>query len=143
MPERIYLDASPVIYAIEHVDFYAPAVDKRLSTPDTILVASDLTRLECRVKPMQDNNSDLLADYDLFFEKVVSHAVALSKEVIDRATEIRARFGFKAPDAIHLAAALESECDVFLTNDRGQERFIDIAVETVESPDTTSASRQV
>ncbi len=89
---------------------------------------------------MQENDSELLADYDLFFDEVVSHVVALSKEVIDRATEIRARFGFKAPDAIHLAAALESECDVFLTNDRGLERFIDLAVETVESSDTTSST---
>jgi predicted nucleic acid-binding protein len=30
----------------------------------------------------------------------------VSAKVIDRATELRARHGFKSPDAIHLATAL-------------------------------------
>ncbi|MCI5218746.1 MAG: PIN domain-containing protein [Candidatus Electrothrix sp. LOE2] len=40
-----------------------------------------------------------------------------SSEVFDKATELRAQYSLKTPDAIHLAAALVSGCDVFLTND--------------------------
>ncbi len=59
---RIYLDTAPVIYTIERVPPYAAAVNTRLSAPCIILVASDLTRMECRVKPMRDGNADLLND---------------------------------------------------------------------------------
>lgn len=50
---------------------------------------------------------------------------------MDRATEIRARHGFKTPDAIHLACAVTTKCDLFLTNDKQLERFKEIAVEVV------------
>ena len=87
--------------------------------------------MECRVKPLRDGNSALLKDYDDYFEGAIAEIVAISGEVIDRATVIRAQHGFKTPDAIHLAAAVISGCDVFLTNDHRLDRFPDIAVEIV------------
>jgi uncharacterized protein len=52
--------------------------------------------------------------------------------VIDRATDIRARYGFRTPDAIHLAAAVVSGCDVFLTNDYRLNRFPDVAMDVIQ-----------
>ena len=129
---RLYLDAAPVIYAVEQVPLYVPTVDALLSASGTVLVASDLTRMECRVKPLRDGHVDLLKDYDDYFEKAVAEIVVLSREVIDRATEIRAKYGFKTPDAIHLAAAVVSGCNVFLTNDHRLDRFNDMAIEVVQ-----------
>ena len=129
---RLYLDTAPVIYTIEQVPLYATAVNERLLAPGVVAVVSDLTRMECRVKPLRDGNADLLRDYDDYFEKAVAEVIALSREVIDRATEIRARHSFKTPDAIHLAAAVWSGCDIFLTNDHRLDRFSDIAVEIVQ-----------
>jgi predicted nucleic acid-binding protein len=129
---RLYLDAAPVLYTVEQVALYAAAVDTRLSAADVVQVASDLTRLECRVKPLRDGNRELLKDYDDYFEGAVAEIIALSREVMDRATGIRAEYGFKTPDAIHLAAAVISGCDVFLTNDHRLDRFSDIAVEVVQ-----------
>jgi predicted nucleic acid-binding protein len=37
-----------------------------------------------------------------------------------------------APDAIHLAAAVVSGCDVFLTNDYRLNRFPDIAMDVIQ-----------
>lgn len=128
---RIYLDAAPVIYTVEQVAEFAAAVDARLSGPDVVRVASDLTRLECRVRPLRDGNADLLRDYDEFFEGMVAEIIALTRAVLDHATEIRARQGFKTPDAIHLAAAVLSGCDVFLTNDRRLASFGGITVESL------------
>jgi uncharacterized protein len=95
-------------------------------------VASDLTRMECRIKPLREGNADLLKDFDDYFEGAVAEIVALSREVIDRATETRAQYGFKTPDAIHLAAAVVSGCDVFLTNNHRLDRFTDITIEVVQ-----------
>jgi hypothetical protein len=47
------------------------------------------------------------------------------------ATEIRAVYGFPTPDAIHLAAATLSKCDIFLTNDLRLKQYSGIAVETL------------
>lgn len=129
---RLYLDTAPVIYTIERVPLYAVAIDNRLSDTGVVLVASDLTRMECRVMPLRNNNADLLKDYDDYFREAVDEIVILSREVIDRATDIRAKYRFKTPDAIHLAAAVTSSCDAFLTNDRRLDRFKDIIIEIVQ-----------
>ncbi len=128
---RIYLDTAPVIYAVQQVAPYDVLVDRRLAAPGIVCVASDLTRLECRVKPLRDGNTALLQDFDDYFAGVVAEIVPLSRPVVDRATEIRAQFGFKTPDALHLAAAMASACDVFLTNDHRLDRFGGLPIETL------------
>lgn len=128
----IYLDTAPLIYLIEHVAQYGDLVAQRLSTTDA-LVVSDLSRLECRVKPMRDGNTALLDEFDCFFNESVSEVVTLTREVMDRATEIRSRYGFKTPDAIHLAAATSSNCELFLTNDARLNRFAELSVEALSS----------
>lgn len=112
----IYLDTAPLIYLVEHVPLFADLVAQRLSSTDALIV-SDLSRLECRVKPLRDGNTALVDEFDRFFNDSVSEVFTLTREVMDRATEIRAHYGFKTPDAIHLAAATASNCDLFLTND--------------------------
>lgn len=137
---RVYLDSSPVIYAVENVAGLAQIVDRRLSAAGVVRVASDLTRLECRVKPIRDGDGELLLDYDEFFAAGVDEVVPLSREVVDLAAEIRARHGFKTPDALHLAAAVLSRCEVFLTNDRPLTRFGEIAVELISVPNADDES---
>ena len=87
---RVYLDTAPVIYLVEEVPNYAELVGRRVSVADVIQVASDLTRMECRVKPLREGNTALLQDYDDYFAEVVEETVVLSRAVIDRATDIRA-----------------------------------------------------
>jgi predicted nucleic acid-binding protein len=115
---------------IEQVPEYGDVVAQRLSPTDA-LVVSDLSRLECRVKPMRDGNAALLEEFDRFFSEAVNEVVTLTREVIDRATEIRSRYGFKTPDAIHLAAATSSSCELFLTNDPRLNRFTELHVESL------------
>lgn len=129
---RIYLDAAPVIYTVEQAVPYAAAVDIHLAAPGVVRVATDLTRMECRGKPLRDGNLALLQDFDEFFTNAVAEIVPLSRAVLDRATEIRAKHGFKTPDAIHLAAAAESGCDAFLTNDHRLDKFPDLTILVVQ-----------
>ena len=130
---HIYLDSAPVIYVVERRSQYAEYLDARLSNPDDTLVASGLTRLESRVKPIREGNWAVLQEFDAFFENTVDEIVPLTGDVIDAATLIRARYGFGTPDAIHLGAAVASGCDVFLTNDNRLARFGEMSVEVVES----------
>ena len=129
---RIYLDTAPVIYLVERVPHYADVVDRLVSADGIMQITSDLTRLECRVKPMREYKVALLQDYDDFFNEVVEEIVSLSHVIMDHATDIRAHYGFKTPDAIHLAAAVVAGCEVFLTNDHRLDRFSDLTVEIVQ-----------
>jgi predicted nucleic acid-binding protein len=131
MNTRIYLDTAPVIYTVEQVPAYAGVVDTRLSAPGVVRVSSDLTRMEYRVKPLRSGDAGLLADFDDYFGRLVAEMVPLSAAVFDRAAEVRAVYGFKTPDAIQLAAAVVSRCDVFLTNDHRLARFTGIPVEVI------------
>jgi predicted nucleic acid-binding protein len=132
--ERIYLDTSPIIYAVERVPLYSAAVDARLSVPGIVLITSDLTRLECRIKPLRDGDAELLADFDAFFANTIAVMVALTPEVVDRATELRALHNLRTPDALHLAAAIGAGCDVFLTNDHRLGHVPGIKIEVVTPP---------
>lgn len=128
---RIYLDSAPIIYLIENIPPYVDTLKQRLSSEDTYQVCSDLTRMECPVKPLRDEQTALLVAFDSYFDGIISESVPLSRAVMDRATEIRVQYGFKTPDAIHLACATIAECDLFLTNDKQLKQFNEITVEIV------------
>lgn len=128
----IYLDSVIVIYFLDANDQYQQMAAQRLSAlraaGDEIAI-SDLTRLECRVQPINQSDQRRLAMFDNFFILSGVKRVPLTTAVYDRATEIRAQFAFKTTDAIHLAAAIESGCGLFLTHDRQLAKFTGIPVE--------------
>jgi predicted nucleic acid-binding protein len=96
-----------------------------------VLITSELTRLECRVKPLREGDPALLEDFDDYFANSIAEIVPLTRDIIDRATEIRADFDFKTPDSIQLAAAVVANSAVFLTNDHRLNRFTAIAIEVI------------
>lgn len=121
-----YLDSCIVIYIVEKIADYRETL-LQLLPEDAQIFVSDLTRMECRVKPIQENNTMLLEEYDLFFNESVI-VTNLTTELIDKATEIRARYSFKTPDSIHLAAAQINECNFFITNDKRLSAFKEIEI---------------
>jgi predicted nucleic acid-binding protein len=130
-----YLDASCIIYLIEGEAQLRAAVSQRLEAvsaePDGRLVTSRLSLLECRAKPLREGDAGTLAAYDSFFSAARLFIVDLGPAVVDRATELRARYGLKTPDALHVAAALEAGVDFFVTGDETIKRCSEIVVELV------------
>ena len=128
-----YLDSSAIIYLIEGSPIVRAQVAAHIagadSDPAGRLITSHLARLECRVKPLRDGDAALLGTYDAFFTRARVLVVDLTAAVLDRATELRARHGFKTPDAIHLASAMEAGADAFLTGDAGLAKCPGMTVE--------------
>ena len=126
----IYLDSCCFIYLVEGEPEWRAVVEQRLRDlePTSRLVTSQLARLECRTKPTRDGNRALLERYDTLFGADRVAVLDVSAHVIDRATDLRARYGFKTPDAIHLATALESGAAGFWTADAALSRCTEIAV---------------
>ena len=128
---RIYLDAAPIIYLIEQRTPFAHQVLAQISTPGSILVSSDLALLEALVQPLRRKDQQLIQDFNSFFASQVSEKIGSTESVFRQAADIRADYNFRTPDALHLAAAMASSCDVFLTNDAGLKGFSPIAISVV------------
>jgi predicted nucleic acid-binding protein len=130
----VFLDTNYVIYLIEQSPVRGAKALARfqvLHAANDQLVVSDLVRLECRVGPLKQEDVTLLAQYDAFFSPSDLLVAPLSPSVCDRAALIRADHGLTIPDAWNLAAAIESGCSVFLTNDARLGRFPGITVEVL------------
>lgn len=128
---RIYLDAAPIIDYIELTPVLGPKVAARINAAGMVLISSDLAILETLVLPLRTGNAALVKDYEDFFALRVSESVPLTSSVFRNAATIRAQRNYKTPDALHLAAAIEAGCDVFLTNDLRLKSFPGITVEVV------------
>ena len=130
----IYCDSVILIYYLDATGSFHIRARNRLmalcAAGDQIAI-SDLTRLECRVRPVRLGDVIGLARYDNFFTLPDVCRVPLTTAVFDRATNVRALYGYKTADAIHLAAAVEAACDVFLTNDTRLSGFPDLRVEVL------------
>jgi predicted nucleic acid-binding protein len=127
-----YVDTSILIY---YYDFSGPFqirsrqwMTSLLLAGDTLAV-SDLVRMEYLVGPLRSGDLMKVKVFDAFFTAPTVQKTPLTFAVFDRAASIRANHGFKTPDSIHLAAAIESGCDRFLTHDARLARFNGINVE--------------
>jgi len=127
--ERIYFDSVALIYYIQRRAPWHARIDARLASGPVQIVVSDLTRMECRVKPIELGDAVLLAEYDTLFS--AAELAPITTAVFDRATDIRAAYRFKTPDSIHVAAAVEAGCDIFYTNDHRLDAFTGITVEVI------------
>jgi len=128
----IYLDANVVIRLVEGDAATRAPLTARLAASLRVsasLVTSRLTRLECRSKPLRAGDLGTLAQFDVFFAGVELVLADVSSAVIERATDLRARYNLKTPDALHYATAVEVGATVFLTGDRGLSRCSELPVE--------------
>jgi hypothetical protein len=68
----LFLDACLVIYWVELAEpYYSRLISKltalRAKHPGAVFAASRLSLLECRTRPVREDNRKLLELYDLFF----------------------------------------------------------------------------
>ena len=130
---RLYLDANSIIYLVEAVNPFHATVAARLlpyrTDLESRIVTSRLSRLECRIQPLRNTDTRLLADYAAFFSMERLIISEVTANVIEQASDLRVRYNFKTPDAIHLATAIEEKADFFLTGDRTLARCVEVKVE--------------
>jgi predicted nucleic acid-binding protein len=92
-------------------------------------IASIIVLTECLTKPYKDNDGakenrtlSLLEGTDNLSLILVTDAIA------KRAAWLRADYNLRTPDALHVATAIESGCEAFLTNDLKLARITEIRV---------------
>jgi predicted nucleic acid-binding protein len=138
-----YLDTVIVIYAVEGNPADQQRALKHLSVLEQAghrFAISELTRTECLVPVLGPGGGQRLADFFRFFHAPNLRTVGLTAAMHVRAGAIRGSHTYPAipsaqprryglADSLHLATAIESGCDVFLTNDNQLANFPDIAIE--------------
>jgi predicted nucleic acid-binding protein len=130
----VFLDANPVIYFIEQPPVWGPKATARIAAfraAGEQLAVSDLIRMECLVGPLKRADATTLNDFLAFFAAPDVQTLAVKAGVCDRAARIRATYNFKPLDSLHLAAAVEHGCGLFLTADARLARFPDITIEVL------------
>lgn len=137
--KKVFIDTAPFIYFIEK-DGNNPHYYEKVRNffeygynNDKKFVSSVITVEEYFVFPYRNKEYTYI---DMFNRLVVTtnmEIVEINQAAAEKAAQIRAEYkGFKAMDALQLAAACLTKCDLFLTNDKQLKQFEEIKCFTVE-----------
>ena len=128
----IALDTSVWIYHFEGSATYGRSADSVLeavSAGNVAAVASELVLLELLVAPLKKSAQDVADEIELTLLHFPHLQLApVTRSVLMRAAEIRARYGLRTPDAIMLATAVEAGATLAVTNDDAWKRVKEVDV---------------
>ena len=132
-----FFDASALIYRIEGAEPFAERVRSELARAAkkhaTLEAAvSRLSWLECRIRPVRENDLETLGAYDHFFSRADLIWVELTQDVVELATAIRVKHGLRTPDTLQAASCLQLGAEhLFFTGDAGFKKVIGLKVVVV------------
>lgn len=82
-------------------------------------ITTSITLLEVLVKPIRENKHLLVQQYrDILTRADGIEILDINSIIAETAAHIRAKYNLRTPDAIQLGAAIETNCDYFLTHDK-------------------------
>ncbi len=132
----VFIDTAPLIYFLEQNPKYytkAKAFIEKCYEDKKRIWTSTITIEEYCVYPYYNNDLVLIEKLDQFISDMEMNLVNIDEIIAKKAAQIRAKYkDFKAMDALQLATACISGCDLFLTNDKQLRQFKEIKCITVD-----------
>jgi len=126
--QTVYVDSPPFIYLMEKNERYENPLDRFFSAMDQgrfRVIASTIVLAEVLVKPYRLHQWRIAEKYESIFEGIpYLSLLPVDRKIARTAAKLRAAHSLLTPDAVHLATAVASGADFFLTNDRDF-RFIE------------------
>lgn len=126
------LDTAPIIYFVEahpQDDALMQAVFQRIRAGTPVGITSVVTLSEAMVRPLATGDRTLQAAYrQLLRRSAAIRTVEIGPGFALRAAALRGHYGMLLPDALQVAAALQSGCQAFLSNDRRLQRVTELRV---------------
>lgn len=120
--EKLYLDANLIIYFFEREDILRDKVGAIFDYAvinETQVSVSEIGVAECLFGAFKFQSLDLERKYrELFYEMPLIELVPVDGGRLVAAARLGAEKGLKLVDAVHFLAAVESRCDIFITNDQ-------------------------
>lgn len=99
----------------------------------TIGVFSAIGMIELLTGPKRLGDFKLAEQYKILLSHFPNlKIINLTEAIIDRASDLRARYQLRTPDSIHLATAIESGAKQFFTNDKALKKVKEIEVLCME-----------
>lgn len=138
--KKVFVDTAPFIYFIEK-DSSNPQYYEKVKgffkdgyETDKKFVSSVITMEEYFVFPYRNKAYSFIDMFNRLVTITDMEIVEVNQEIAKKAAQIRAEYKrFKAMDALQLASACLSGCDLFLTNDKQLKQFREIKCITVEN----------
>ncbi|OLP20440.1 VapC toxin family PIN domain ribonuclease [Leptolyngbya sp. 'hensonii'] len=90
----------------------------KLKAGEIDLICSELVLLESLVMPLKQANTALAQTYEQLLLGTDIQLIPISQKILRDAATLRAATNLKTPDAIHSTTAINTNCTLFLTNDR-------------------------
>ena len=116
--KRAYIDSCVWITAIEGFPSYQAKIDqtlRQLLEQEWTFCVSDAVMFEILLKPMNEGQADVIAQYRLLFAKMES--LNSYPNMFTEALQLAHREHLKGLDAVHLAIALHHNCMLFVSTD--------------------------
>ena len=96
-------------------------------------VSSAISVMEYLACPYREGDEAAVRDFYHFVSEYEIVILPIDERTANMAAKIRAKYkGFKAMDALQLATAMISDCDLFLTNDKQLRRFDGLPILVVD-----------
>lgn len=128
--KKVFVDTASLIYYLERNEQYfekMKAFFQDCCERDVDIVTSAVTYEEYLVYPYRQNKTELIENFESFISNMGIRIINIDKEIAREAAKLRGKYPyFKAMDALQIASAIETACNLFLTNDKQlrQEREI-------------------
>ena len=129
------IDTPVFIYHIEAHLKYLDLTQKIFSSMESGKwrgVTSAITLMEINVHPWQIGREDVARKYEALLVNFPNLSIVnIDRDVARIASQLRARFGVRPPDALQVAASLVADAKLYLTNDRrlsSLQSLIDVVV---------------
>lgn len=133
---KYFIDTVPYIYCLEGNNTLSVKAKKFFNEKykaNAEFITSSITYEEYLVHPYKIKDYECIKRFKEFLEVTETSIIYIDKSIAERATKIRAQHtSFKAMDALQLASACHSNCDIFITNDKQLQQFKDINVKLIE-----------
>ncbi len=136
---KVFLDTAPFIYFIEK-DSNNPQYFDNMKQffeegyrENKEFLTSVITMAEYIVFPYRNQKMSYIYSFHRLVDTLDMEIAEVDQEIAKKAAQIRAQYkNFKAMDALQLATACVTGCDLFLTNDKQLKQFAEIKCVTVD-----------
>lgn len=120
--KRVFIDTAPIIYYLENSSLYLDSIKnffKKCIEESIQIVTSTITIEEYLVYPYSSGRIEFADNFKKFIEYMNIEVVDINSVIAEQGAKIRGQYkNFKAMDALQIAAAVVSGCDMFFTNDK-------------------------
>ena len=132
MAKIIGIDAVLFIYLLEQNKRYlkqTKQIFNQLQTGDIGAILSAIGLIEILTGPKRQKRNDIAADYKRLIVNFPNlRIIGLTENIVDLASDLRAKYKLATPDAIHIATAIDANADEFITSDKALRKVKEIKV---------------